>query len=270
LSGTLYFVATPIGNLEDISMRAIKTLQTVEMIFCEDTRHSAKLLKHFNISKPLKAYHKFNTSEVIPYIILLLKEGKSLALITDAGTPAVSDPGSELIEYLVKEELTYTIIPGATASVNAYALSGFTKGFTFLGFLPEKQKDKEQLLKEIKNYKTALIFYVAPHDLIKQLALIYKFLGNRKLVIVRELTKMYEEVLHTTLKKGYDKEPKGEFVLVVEEQNENEINKLNNLSLEAHLNYYLNLNYKKNDAIKEIAKDRNLKRQDIYNNLIKK
>jgi 16S rRNA (cytidine1402-2'-O)-methyltransferase len=269
MSGTLYFVATPIGNLDDITLRAIKTLKEVDEVFCEDTRHSVTLLNAYNIKKPLSSYHKFNYREVIPQIIQKLKDGKNLALITDAGTPSVSDPGSELIEHLVREQLPYTIIPGATASVNAYALSGFTTGFSFLGFLPEKQKEKETLLKEVLNYHTALIFYIAPHDLKKTLHTLHQFLGNRKVVIIKELTKLYEQVLHTTLGAGYEKTPKGEFVIVVEGQTKEQKNELNSLSLEEHLNYYLKLNYKKNEAIKQIAKDRKVKKQEIYNALIK-
>lgn len=269
MSAMFYFVATPIGNLDDISFRGVKTLKEVDVIYCEDTRHSIKLLNHFNIKKPLKSYHKFNYKETIPQIITELKQGLSLALVTDAGTPAISDPGSELVEHFLKEQIHYTIIPGATASVNAYALSGFTNGFTFLGFLPEKQKEKESLLKEIKNHKTALIFYVAPHNLQKELSLLNTFLGNRKVVIIKELTKMYEEITHTTLKENYKKEPKGEFVVVVEGNMLEEKNELNTLSLQEHLNYYLNLNYTKNEAIKQIAIDKKMSRQEIYNALIK-
>ncbi|MDD4210902.1 MAG: 16S rRNA (cytidine(1402)-2'-O)-methyltransferase [Clostridia bacterium] len=270
MSGKLMFVATPIGNMNDITKRAIDTLNSVDEILCEDTRHSAKLLNLLNIKKPLKSYHKFNYNEVMPSIISELKAGKNFALITDAGTPAISDPGSEIIAELVKEDIYYTIIPGATASVNAYAVSGFKGGFSFIGFLPEKNKDKELLIKDLKSYKTALLFFSAPHNLNADLDFLYKFLGNRKVVIVRELTKMYEEIYHTTLEKGYNKTPRGEFVLVIEGKTIKEENALNNLTVEEHLEYYAKLDYKKNDAIKQVAKDRGVSRQEIYNIAIKK
>jgi 16S rRNA (cytidine1402-2'-O)-methyltransferase len=270
MSGKLYFVATPIGNMSDITKRAIDTLNSVDVVLCEDTRHSGKLLSLLNIKKPLKSYHKFNFKKVIPTIIEDLKAGKNFALITDAGTPAISDPGSEIIAELVKENIDYTIIPGATASVNAYALSGFNTGFSFIGFLPEKNKEREELIKDLINYKTALIFFTPPHNLTADLEFLHKFLGNRKVVIVRELTKMYEEVYHTTLKQGYDKEPRGEFVLVVEGNTQKEENRLNKLTIAEHLDYYLKLNYKKNDAIKQVATDRGVTRQEIYNFAIKK
>lgn len=270
MSGKLFLVATPIGNMDDITKRAVDTLKGVDFILCEDTRHSGKLLNLLNIKKPLKSYHKFNYKEVIPSIIEALKEGKNIALITDAGTPGISDPGSEMIPYLVENEIEYTIIPGATASVNAYALSGFTTGFTFVGFLPEKNKEKEELLKEVVNYKSALIFYTPPHNVQKDIQVLHEFLGNRNVVIVRELTKLYEEIVHTTLSEGYKKEPRGEFVLVVEGQTKEVKNELNSLSLEKHLDYYLKLNYTKNEAIKQIAKDKNMKKQEVYQYFTKK
>lgn len=270
MSGKLMFVATPIGNMGDITKRAIDTLSSVDVVLCEDTRHSGKLLSLLNIKKPLKSYHKFNYAKVMPSIIEDLKSGKNFALITDAGTPAISDPGSEIIAELVKENITYTIIPGATASVNAYALSGFNTGFSFIGFLPEKNKEKEALVKDLVSYKTALICYTAPHNLNADLQFLHKFLGNRKAVIVRELTKMYEEIFHTTLEVGYDKEPRGEFVLVVEGNTKEQENMLNKLKVSEHLDYYIKLDYKKNDAIKQVAIDRDVTRQEIYNLAIKK
>ncbi|MGD9901556.1 MAG: 16S rRNA (cytidine(1402)-2'-O)-methyltransferase [Spirochaetales bacterium] len=268
MSGTLYFVATPIGNMGDITKRAIDTLNGVNVILCEDTRHSAKLLNLLEIKKPLQSFHKFNYAKKIPEVINLLKEGQNIALITDAGTPAISDPGAEIIEELVKNDIKYTIIPGATASINAFILSGFKTTFTFVGFLPEQLKQKEEVLKELINYKSALIFYSAPHNLNDDIAFLFKHLGNRKLVVVRELTKMYEEILHTTLEEGYTKEPKGEFALVVEGKTD-DLNELNNLTIAEHIEYYTKLKYTKNEAIKQVAKDRNVTRQEIYNKAIK-
>jgi|AntRauTorcE11897_2_1112592.scaffolds.fasta_scaffold00019_69 16S rRNA (cytidine1402-2'-O)-methyltransferase len=268
MSGKLYLIATPIGNIQDVSKRAIDTLNLVDEVLCEDTRHSAKLLNLLNIKKPLKSYHKFNYIKTIPLVIEKLKSGKNIALITDAGTPAISDPGSEIINELVKNNLSYTIIPGASACINAYALSGFNKGFTFIGFLPEKNKDKENLIKDIINHKTALIFYTPPHKVKKDIEFLYNFLGKRKLVIVRELTKIYEEIVHTTLENGYEKQPKGEFVLVVEGKTKEKENELNNLTVNQHLNYYQKLNYTKNEAIKQVAKDKKVKKQVIYNQVV--
>jgi 16S rRNA (cytidine1402-2'-O)-methyltransferase len=268
VSGKLYFVATPIGNLGDITKRAIDTLEGVDVILCEDTRHSAKLLNHLSIKKQLQSFHMHNYKNKVVDVINQLKASKNIALITDAGTPAISDPGAELIEELVNNNIEYTIIPGATASINAYAVSGFMTSFTFVGFLPEKLKAREELIKEYVSYKSALIFYCAPHDINKDIKFLHKFLGKRKLVIVKELTKIYEEIIHTTLEEGYKKTPKGEFVLVVEGRREKD-NELNDLVVSEHVNYYVKLNYTKNEAIKQVAKDRGTKKQDIYNVMIK-
>lgn len=261
--GMLYFVASPIGNLKDVSQRAIEVLQSVDIILCEDTRTSLTFLNSINVNKPLESFHKFNYKEASKKVIEKLLSGKNIALITDAGTPCISDPGSELIELLNENGIKYTIIPGACAFVNAFALSGFSVPLTFIGFLPNDKKEKRQLLEEIRNYKSTLIFYVAPHKLNQDVATLFEYFGDRKVCSVRELTKKFEEIEYFSLSNGYGKEPKGEYVLVVEGSKNSE-ESLNNLSIKQHYEYYLGLNYSKNDAIKQVAKDRKVAKNEIY------
>lgn len=263
----LYFVATPIGNLKDISYRAIETLNNADIILCEDTRTSLTFLNAYNIKKPLQSFHKFNYNEVTPKIIEQLKQEKNICLITDAGTPCISDPGSELIEELNKNNLKYTIIPGACAFVNAFCLSGFSAPFMFLGFLPDNKKQKKKILNDIKTQKCTLIFYSAPHNVKSDIKELFESLGDRKVCSVRELTKLHEEIEHFSLKAGYPKEPKGEYVLIIEGLKQDE-NELNQLSIMEHFEYYLNLGIAKNDAIKQVAKDRGVAKNVIYNQIV--
>lgn len=259
----LFIVATPIGNLKEITIRAKETLQNVDYILCEDTRTSGVLLKELGISKHLVAYHKFNEKQQLEKIITDLKNDKDIALISDAGMPCISDPGAILVNELIKQKLPYTVISGPSAFVNAFVLSGFSAPFTFFGFLPSKPSEKRELLKEIKDYKTTLIFYSSPYDLKKDIEDLYNVLGDRKICVVRELTKIYEEVVFSTLKEGYNGTLKGEFVLLVEKAQDS-FNPLNNLSVEEHLDFYLNLGYKKQDAIEIVAKERNMKKNEVY------
>lgn len=261
--GTLYFVATPIGNLKDISERAVEVLNSVDIILCEDTRTSLTFLNSINVNKPLESFHKFNYKEASPKIIEKLLQGKNIALITDAGTPCISDPGSELIDLMNENDIKYTIIPGACAFVNAFALSGFKTPVTFIGFLPNDKKEKKLLLEEIRNYKSTLIFYVAPHKLKQDVQTLFEYFGDRKVCSVRELTKKFEEIEYFNLSTGYLKEPRGEYVLVVEGAKNSE-ESLNNLTIKQHYEYYLGLKYSKNDAIKQVAKDRNVAKNEIY------
>ncbi len=263
MAGKLYFVATPIGNLKDFSFRAVETLQSVDEILCEDTRTSLKLLNHYEIKKPLSSYHKFNYKTAIPVVLEKLKMGKNLALISDAGMPCISDPGSELISFLVEENIEYTIIPGSCAFASAVALSGLSAPFSFVGFLPDNKKEERKLLEEYKTHACPLIFYVAPHKLVSTIENIYKIFGDRECITVRELTKLYEQVEHFTLKRGYPKEPKGEYVLIVM-NGEKQENQLNELSVEKHFEFYLKQGLSKNDAIKQVAKDRNVPKNEIY------
>ena len=265
--GTLYFVATPIGNLKDISYRAIETLKNVDLILCEDTRTSLTLLNYIEVKKPLESFHKFNYKQAIPKVIEKLKDGNNIALITDAGTPCISDPGAELIEQLVENDINYTIIPGACAFVNAFALSGFSAPLTFIGFLPNTNKEIKNLLQEIRNYKSTLIFYCSPHSLQQDIKCLYESLGERKACCVRELTKKFEQVEFFNLSEGYTKQPKGEYVLIVE-GNKQINNELNELSVIEHFEYYIKLNYSKNDAIKQVAKDRNVAKNEIYKTIV--
>lgn len=261
--GTFYFVATPIGNLKDISLRAIEVLNNVDLILCEDTRTSLTFLNSIDVKKPLESFHKFNYKQATPKVIQELLNGKNIALITDAGTPCISDPGSELIEKFNENNIKYTIIPGACAFVNAFALSGFKTPLTFIGFLPNSKKEIKSLLEEVRSYKSTLIFYISPHSLKQDIETLYQYLGDRKVCSVRELTKKFEEIEYFNLKDGYSKQPKGEYVLIIEGA-ENIDNELTNLTVLQHYEYYVSLNYTKNDAIKQVAKDRNLPKNEIY------
>ena len=261
----LYFVATPIGNLKDISLRALDILNNVDIIACEDTRNSLKLLNHYNIKKRLIAYHKYNEKNSSDGIIELLKQGKNIAIISDSGMPVISDPGEKLIQKLKENQLDYTVIPGANAGLCALLLSGLnTERFTFIGFLPDEKKEKQTLLNAIKDYKTTLIFYVAPHDVLKTIKDLHNVLGKRKAVLVNEITKMFEKTFEFELCENLEYEPKGEYVLVVEGNMEEEINDLQNLTIEQHLAYYINIGLAKNDAIKKVAKERNIAKNEVY------
>ena len=259
----LYLVATPIGNLKDMSFRAVEVLSSVDLIACEDTRHSLKLLGSYNIKKPLVAYHKFNERAESEKLISLLKEGKNIALITDAGTPVISDPGNTLVKALIENGLEYTVIPGANAFVPALVLSGFDASrFAFIGFLPEKAKERDSLLAKYKGLDMTLIFYCAPHDVVKTVGYLNAALGNRKACAVREITKLHESVIHFDLMDGYPEEPRGEYVILVEGQTEQA--EYMSLSPKEHLEKYLEMGMDKKDAIKQVAKERGLPKNEVY------
>lgn len=266
MSGKFYFVATPIGNLNDFSTRQIETLKEVDIILCEDTRNSLKLLNNFDIKKQLVSFHKFNYSKMLPIVENYLKEGKNLALITDAGMPCISDPGSELVEMLNNNKIEYTAISGVSAFLNAFVLSGFSSPFTFIGFLPEKSKDKQKLINEICSYTSTLIFYSSVHNIDDDLNYLYNKLGERRIFIARELTKLHEDKVFSTLKEGYSGVKKGEFVIVVNGKEKIE----ENLSIDESYEYYINLGYSKNEAIKLVAKERNVNKNEIYKYIIKR
>ena len=260
----LYFVATPIGNLDDISLRALETLKSVDLIACEDTRHSLKLLNHFEIKKPLISYHKFNEKVSVEGIVSELKNGKNIAVISDAGTPIISDPGSVLNKRLIEEGLDFTVIPGATAFIPALILSGLESSrFTFIGFLPEKNKDRESLLKDYVNSKDTLIFYSAPHDVNEDFKSLYKVLGNRKIVAVKEITKMHETAYRFSLESAKIDEPKGEFVLVVEGASKSD-SKTFELSIKEHIDLYISRGLSKKEAIKKVAEERGVSKNSLY------
>ena len=274
MNGILYLVATPIGNLEDITLRAIRTLKEVDLIAAEDTRHTLKLLNHFEIKKPLISYYKEIEKTKSNILIEKLKEGKNIALVSDAGTPGISDPGAEIVKCAIENNIKIVPIPGACAAINGVISSGLdTTEFYFIGFLPVNKKDKKEKLEKIKKINSTLIFYEAPHKLVNTLENIKEVLGDRNIVLAREITKLHEEFLRGTVSQILEKytEPKGEFVIIVEKSNQNNEEKdfLLNLSLEEHYRYYEEQGFEKKEIIKKIAKDKNKNKNEIYQIFIK-
>lgn len=263
MTGTLYIVGTPIGNLADMTFRAVDTLKTVDMIACEDTRHSLVLLNHYEIKKPLISYHQHKEQEVSEKIINLLQEGKNIALITDAGMPCISDPGAVLVNKLYSLEIPVKVIPTATAVTSAMSLSGIKEGgFCFLGFLPPKNKDREKLILPHIKSNVTLVFYCSPHDINNDAKYLYGVLGNREVVVVKEITKLFETVLHMQLE-GFELEnPRGEYVLLVKAGNYE--NELLELTIEEQVSRYLSEGMSKKDAIKATAKLRGLPKDEVY------
>lgn len=268
--GKLYLVATPIGNLEDITLRAINTLKSVDFIAAEDTRHTLKLLNHLEISKPLISCYKENEKFKSDTIIEKLKEGKNIALVSDAGNPVISDPGEELVHVCIKENISIVPIPGPCALISGLICSGISaKEFCFIGFLPANKNEKAKKLSSLYDIDKTLIFYEAPHKLISTLNSIKEVLGNRKIALARELTKIHESFYYGYVDEILQNisEPKGEYVIIVEGNSESTdeiVETLNSVSLEEHFNFYKNLGYSKKDIIKMIAKDRNVSKNDIY------
>lgn len=270
-NGKLYIVATPIGNLEDITLRAIRILEEVDLIAAEDTRHTLKLLNHLNISKPMISYHRHNEEVRVESLIENLKNGKNIALVSDAGTPGICDPGEEIIKKCIEQDITIVPIPGACAMINALIVSGIdTSEFVFFGFLPLNKKSRKIKLEEIKKANKTVILYEAPHKLKNTLNDLKTILENRKIVIAREITKIHEEYIRGTVDEILNKTEnlKGEIILVIEKNCIVEENKLNNLTLEEHYKYYENKNLEKKEIIKKIAKDRNVNKNDIYKHFI--
>lgn len=259
----LYFVGTPIGNLKDISDRAKEVLSAVDEIACEDTRHSLGLLNAIEIKKPLFSYHKFNEKEVSEKIIEKLKEGKNIAVISDAGMPVISDPGDVLVKTLIENDLEFTVIPGATAFVSALILSGLDSNrFCFLGFMPEKNKERREFLEKYKNLDVTVIFYSAPHNVVKDIESIYEVFGDRRAVAVKEITKIHERAERFNLKDGLLTEPKGEYVLLVEGAEYKNLNL--ELTEEEHIQKYLDEGMDKKEAIKLVAKERGVSKSTLY------
>ena len=258
----LYIVATPIGNLKDISLRALETLKSVDFIACEDTRHSGILLSSYEIKKPLISYHKFNERECAEKLVELLRNGKTIALISDAGMPIISDPGNILVKVLIENGLDYTVIPGASAGLSALVLSGLDASkFTFLGFLPQKKSERNEFLTKYKDLDTTLIFYSAPHDVKADILDLYGAFGDRKAVAVREITKLHETVIHFNLKDGYNGEERGEFVILVEGKQKEDFSRLTE---EEHIKIYLDKGIDKKEAIKIVAKERGVSKSSLY------
>lgn len=266
--GTLYVVATPIGNLEDITLRAIKILNEVDLIAAEDTRHTLKLLNHLEISKPLISCHRHNEEDKSKEIIERLKEGKNIAIVSDAGTPGISDPGEQVIKCAIEKDIKVVPIPGACAMINALICSGLdTKNFYFIGFLPLNKKLRKEKLEEIYDSTKTIILYEAPHKLKNTLIDLKAVIGNRKIVLARELTKIHEEFIRKNIDELIEISDslKGEFVIIIEgKEEEKRENELNNLTLEQHYKFYERQGLSKKEIIKKIAKDRNVSKNEIY------
>lgn len=273
--GKLYLVPTPIGNLKDITLRALEVLKSVDIIAAEDTRVTLKLLNHFNIKKTLFSYHQHNENIKCEEIVKKIKEGNTIALVTDAGTPGISDPGSVVVRKCIEEGVEFEVLPGANAFTTALIYSGMdTTKFVFRGFLPRENKDRFKVIEEIKDYKESLIFYEAPHRLINTLSYLLENLGNRRVSLCREITKLHEEILRMSLEEAIayysgEKKPKGEYVVVVEGKSLAEIKKekeseWSDLSIEEHIIKYIENGMKKKDAIKEVAKERELPKSEVY------
>ena len=272
--GVLYLVATPIGNLGDITYRAVEVLKSVDFIAAEDTRRTLTLLNHLGISKPMTSYFEHNIRQKGEYITDRIISGESVALVTDAGTPAISDPGEDIVKICIEKNIKVVPVPGAVAGISALICSGFsTQRFSFEGFLSMNRKNRMKHLEEVKNSPYTLIFYEAPHKLINTLSDMLSCFGERKITIARELTKKFEEIKQTNLKDALsfyqENPPKGEFVLVIEgAQIKEEENELNSLDLKEHLMHYINKGETKKDAIKLVAKDRGVPKREIYEQTI--
>ena len=278
MAGELFLCATPIGNLEDITYRVVRILNEVDLIAAEDTRNSIKLLNHFNIKTPMTSYHEFNKYDKAKVLVEAILDGKNIAVITDAGTPGLSDPGEELVRQCYEAGIKVTSLPGAAACITALTMSGQkTRRFVFEAFLPKDKKEKQMVLKSLENEVRTIIIYEAPHRLTKTLKDLEKTLGDRPLTICRELTKKYEDAVQTTIARAIEfyeeNTPKGEFVLVVagkeiSEIKEEEMQKWESMSIEEHMELYMNKGVPKKEAMKMVAKDRGVSKRDIYNQLI--
>lgn len=274
MKGNLYIVATPIGNLEDITLRAINVLKSVDLIIAEDTRHSLKLLNHLEITKPLISYHRHNEEDRTENILKKIEEGKNIALISDAGTPVISDPGEFIVKEAIEREINVVSIPGACAIITALMSAGVnTRNFTFYGFLSLNKKLRIKELEKIKENNNTIILYEAPHKIKNTIQDLEYYVGNRKIVVARELTKIHEEFIRGTIQEIKDKleKPKGEYVIIIDENeniDEDEENELNKLTIEEHYKYYEKMGLEKKAIIKKIAKDRQVTKNEIYKQFI--
>ena len=274
----LYICATPIGNLSDITPRVIDTLREVDLIAAEDTRNSIKLLNHFDIKTPMTSYHEFNKYDKADELVIKMQSGINVALITDAGTPAISDPGEVLVKKCHDTGIPVTSLPGACACITALTLSGLsTRRFVFEAFLPSDKKERKEILSELENETRTIIIYEAPHHLLNTLNELFDTLGDRNITLCKELTKKFENINRTTIKNAIDyyteNDPKGEFVLVIEGKSREEIKMEKRASFEEmtindHMELYLSKGYDKKEAMKLVAKDRGVSKRDIYNSLL--
>lgn len=278
MQGKLYLCATPIGNLEDITYRVLRTLKEVDLIAAEDTRNSIKLLNHFDIHTPMTSYHEYNKIEKAEVLIRKMQEGMNIALITDAGTPGISDPGEDLVRMCHEVGIEVTSLPGAAACITALTLSGLpTRRFAFEAFLPADKKERQAVLAELVDETRTIILYEAPHRLLKTLNELLEVLGNRKMTLCRELTKKHETAFASTIEdilKFYEtQEPKGECVLVIEGKSRAELvkeerAKWEEMTIEEHMDVYLGQGMDKKEAMKAVAKDRGVSKRDIYQALL--
>ena len=279
MAGTLYLCATPIGNLEDMTFRAVRTLKETDLIAAEDTRNSIKLLSHFEIRTPMTSYHEYNKIEKGKKLTALLLEGKNIALITDAGTPGISDPGEELVKMCHEAGVTVTAVPGAAACVTALTISGLpTRRFAFEAFLPSDKKERREVLEELKDETRTIVIYEAPHRLVRTLEELLETLGDRQVSVCRELTKKHETVCQATLEeaRAYYRahEPRGECVLVIRGRSREELRresqrKWEELSLEEHMRYYTDQGADRKEAMKRVAKDRGISKREVYQALLR-
>ena len=278
MAGQLYLCATPIGNLEDMTFRAVRILKEVDLIAAEDTRNSIKLLNHFEIKTKMTSYHEFNKVEKARYLVDKMLEGLNVAVITDAGTPGISDPGEELVRQCSEAGITVTSVPGACAAVNALIISGRpTRRFAFEAFLPADKKERKEILETLEQETRTVILYEAPHRLLKTLNELHEVLGNRKISLCKELTKRYENVFNTTIEDAVsyyeENEPRGEFVLVIEGKTFAEIKKESqeeylSITILEHMEKYLSQGMDKKQAMKQVAKDRGISKRDVYQALL--
>ncbi len=279
-TGTLYLCATPIGNLEDITYRVLRTLKEVDLIAAEDTRNSIRLLNHFEIKTPMTSYHEYNKIDKAYQLVAKMREGKNIALITDAGTPGISDPGEDIVRICYEEGIPVTSLPGATACITALTMSGLpTRRFAFEAFLPKDKKEHQAVLEELKTETRTIIIYEAPHHLVRTLQELSDTLGgDRRLTICRELTKRHEEKMQTTFADSmayYEvNEPRGEYVLIIAGRSREEMKKEEQagweaLSLEEHMAHYESRGIDRKEAMKRVAKDRGVSKRDIYQALLK-
>lgn len=278
MQGKLYLCATPIGNLDDITLRVLNTLKEVDLIAAEDTRHSVKLLNHFEIRTPMTSYHEYNKIEKAKYLVEQMKQGTNVALITDAGTPGISDPGEELVKQCYEAGIELTSLPGPAACITALTISGIsTRRFCFEAFLPSDKKERQWVLSELINETRTIILYEAPHRLLRTLEELRNNLGDRKATICRELTKRYETAFCTTLEGALIhyrmEEPKGEFVIIIEGKSISDIKKeqvksWEEMTIEAHMEYYQKQGIDKREAMKAVAKDRGISKRDVYQYLM--
>ena len=278
MAGTLYVCATPIGNLEDITFRVLRTLKEVDLIAAEDTRNSIKLLNHFDIKTPMTSYHEFNKIDKAYQLVEKLKQGMNIALITDAGTPGISDPGEDIVRICYEEGIEVTSLPGAAACITALTMSGrSTRRFAFEAFLPRDKKERAQVLEELKEETRTIILYEAPHHLLKTVSELKETLGNRELTVCRELTKKHEEKIQTTFEDLLDfyreREPRGEYVLIICGRDPAEMKKeaqenWEAMTVQEHMAYYESRGVDHKEAMKLVAKDRGVGKRDIYQMLL--